>query len=251
MDGFIHSTESFGTVDGPGVRFVVFCQGCPLRCQYCHNPDTWEIGIGTKMSAEDIMTEYRKNRSFYRKGGITVTGGEPLLQIDFLLELFKLAKIEGVHTCIDTSGITYNPEAKGYIKKLDELMNYTDLVMLDIKHSDPDAHTALTGHSNANILSFAEYLSRKNIPVWVRHVVVPGITDGEEHLKKLGKFLAGLTNIKALDVLPYHTMGVHKYKELGLKYPLEGVEPMSKQGAANARTIILESFKNHRQRITQ
>lgn len=246
MDGFIHSTESFGTVDGPGVRFVVFCQGCPLRCQYCHNPDTWQIGVGTKMSAEAIMTDFRKNRSFYRKGGITVTGGEPLLQIDFLLELFQLAKREGVHTCLDTSGVTYHHEAYEYIQKLDKLMEYTDLVMLDIKHTDASAHKKLTGQSNSNILAFAEYLNQKHIPVWVRHVVVPGITDGEDHLKELGRILAGFTNLKALDVLPYHTLGVHKYEELGIDYPLKDVEPMSKQGAALAKTIIMKSFKENR-----
>ncbi len=221
-----------------------------MRCQYCHNPDTWQIGIGTKMSAEEIMTEYRKNRSFYRRGGITVTGGEPLLQIDFLLELFELAKSEGVHTCLDTSGVTYHPEATEYISKLDKLMEYTDLVMLDIKHTDPVAHKQLTGHYNINILLFAKYLANKNIPVWVRHVVVPGVTDDEAHLIKLGQILSELPNIKALDVLPYHTMGIHKYEELGIKYPLEGIEPMSKQGAAEAKNIIMNSFRNSRMKLS-
>jgi len=219
-----------------------------MRCQYCHNPDTWQIGIGKKMSTEEIMTEYRKNRSFYRRGGITVTGGEPLLQIDFLLELFEMAKREGVHTCLDTSGITYHPEASEYMKKLDKLMELTDLVMLDIKHSDSIAHEHLTGHKNENILAFAKYLDEKHVPVWVRHVVVPGITDGEAHLKELGRILAGLSNIKALDVLPYHTMGIHKYKELGMDYPLDGIEPMSKQGAVDAKNIILNSFREARLR---
>ncbi len=217
-----------------------------MRCQYCHNPDTWQIGVGTKISAEEIMTEYRKNSSFYRRGGITVTGGEPLLQIDFILELFQLAKSEGVHTCIDTSGITYHPEATEYIRKLDRLMELTDLVMLDIKHTNSDAHERLTGCRNDNIFAFAKYLDEKHIPVWIRHVVVPGITDGEEHLKELGRVLAGLSNVRALDVLPYHTMGIHKYKELGLDYPLEGIEPMSKQGAADAKTIIVNSFRENR-----
>ncbi len=217
-----------------------------MRCQYCHNPDTWQIGIGKKMSTEEIMTEYRKNRSFYRRGGITVTGGEPLLQIDFLLELFEMAKREGVHTCLDTSGVTYHPEASEYMRKLDKLMELTDLVMLDIKHSDSMAHERLTGHKNENILAFAKYLAEKHVPVWVRHVVVPGITDGEAHLKELGRILAGLSNIKALDVLPYHTMGIHKYKELGIDYPLEGIEPMSKQGAIDAKNIILSSFREAR-----
>ena len=190
-----------------------------------------------------MIDEFERNRPFYRSGGITVTGGEPLLQIDFLLELFQLAKMKGIHTCIDTSGVTFRTEESDYRRKLDALMAYTDLVMLDIKHSDPEAHRQLTGHSNANILQFARYLEQKNIPVWVRHVVVPGISDGEDHLKKLGGILAGLSNVKALDVLPYHTMGVDKYRQLGLTYPLEGVAPMSKQNALYAKRIILDSLR--------
>lgn len=246
MDGYIHSTESFGTVDGPGVRFVVFFQGCPMRCQYCHNPDTWEVNTGTLRSAQSLIDEYERNRPFYKNGGITVTGGEPLLQIDFLLELFRLAKNAGIHTCLDTSGITYHTEETDYRRKLDMLMAYTDLVMLDIKHTDPERHRRLTGHSNVNILKFARYLDERHIPVWVRHVVVPGITDSEHHLKALGRILAGLSNVKALDVLPYHTMGVEKYRNLGITYPLEGVEPMSKQNAIQAKKIILESLRSAR-----
>ena len=243
MDGYIHSIESFGTVDGPGIRLVVFCQGCLMRCQYCHNPDTWKIGTGSRISAEEIIRQYRRNKSFYRKGGITVTGGEPLLQIDFLLELFRLAKKERIHTCIDTSGITYRPGLSEYNRKLDALMDMTDLVLLDIKHTDSQAHRTLTGHANSGILAFAKYLEEKQIPVWVRHVVVPGITDQEDHLKALGRILAGLSNVKALDVLPYHTMGVSKYKALGIDYPLEGVAPMSKEKAALAKKIILDSYR--------
>ena len=158
MKGYIHSIESFGTVDGPGLRFVVFFQGCPMRCRYCHNPDTWQPNTGTEMSVEEIMEKFRRNKSFYSTGGITVTGGEPLLQIDFLTELFRRAKAEGVHTCIDTSGITYNPSNAEYMKKLDILMEYTDLIMLDIKHIDEEKHRALTSHSNKNILEFVKYL---------------------------------------------------------------------------------------------
>ena len=246
MDGYIHSVESFGTVDGPGVRFVIFLQGCPMRCQYCHNPDTWKLHTGTPRSPQSLIDEFERNRPFYRNGGITVTGGEPLLQVDFLLELFQLAKAKSIHTCIDTSGVTFPREESDYLRKLDTLMAYTDLVMLDIKHSDPEAHRKLTGHSNADILRFARYLDQKHIPVWVRHVVVPGITDGEDHLKKLGEIMAGLSNVKALDVLPYHIMGVEKYRQLGLMYPLEGVEPMSKQNALQAKQIILNSLRTIR-----
>lgn len=248
MKGYIHSQESFGTVDGPGLRYVVFFQGCPMRCQYCHNPDTWEVKKGTEVTVEEIIKNYNKNRSFYQKGGLTVTGGEPLLQIDFLLELFKAAKEEKIHTCIDTSGITYRPENSNYLEKLEELMKYTDLVMLDIKQIDPEKHKKLTGQENQGILAFAKYLEEKKIPLWIRHVVVPGISDDKEDLKNLGRFIGSLKNLKALDVLPYHTMGVNKYKELGLTYPLEGVEALPKEKAAEAKAVILEGIREVRQR---
>ena len=246
MDGLIHSLESFGTVDGPGVRFVVFCQGCPMRCQYCHNPDTWAIGKGTRMSPEAIMAEFLKNRVFYQNGGITITGGEPLLQIDFLLDLFRLAKKEQVHTCIDTSGITYHPEVSEYNRKLDELMTLTDLIMLDIKHIDQEAHYKLTGQDNTGILAFAKYLDAKNVPIMIRHVLVPGITSDPMHLKELGRFMAGLSNVKSLDVLPYHVLGVRKYKELGIEYPLAGVAAATKEEALQARNIILSAYRFYR-----
>ena len=243
MKGRIHSKESFGTVDGPGIRYVLFMQGCPMRCLYCHNPDTWEVVGGTEITVEEVLSEYRKNSSFYKNGGITVTGGEPLLQVDFLTELFSAAKKQGIHTCIDSSGITYNVKNEEYIAKLDKLMEYVDLVMLDIKHIDPARHMELTKQDNGNILAFARYLDSKNIPVWIRHVVVPGYTDDPEYHKELGRFLATLHNIKALDVLPYHTMGASKYKELGIEYPLEGVEALPKSEAVKAKSTIMEAFK--------
>ena len=241
MEGYIHSIESCGTVDGPGIRFVIFMQGCPMRCLYCHNPDTWETGAGEKTTAGALLSQYEKCRNF-TKGGITVTGGEPLLQIDFVTELFKAAKKQNIHTCIDTSGITYTEGSK----KFDELIKYTDLVMLDIKHIDPARHKALTGRDNKNILKFAKYLDDNNIPIWIRHVVVPNVTDDEKYLFKLGEFIGSLKNVKALDVLPYHTMGKAKYDELGIKYPLEGVEPMSKEGALKARAVILDGMRSAR-----
>ena len=251
MDGYIHSTESFGTVDGPGVRFVIFCQGCPMRCKYCHNPDTWEIGKGMRMSPEELIAEYMRNKAFYSRGGITVTGGEPLLQIDFLLELFALAKEKGIHTCIDTSGATYREGESAYNQKLDHLMAMTDLVMLDIKHIDEAAHRELTGMPNEGILAFAKYLERKNVPLWIRHVVVPGISDDEGALSRLGAFIGGLKNLKALDVLPYHTMGKAKYQQLGMDYPLEGVEPATKAQAQRAKGIILKSLREARAKTKQ
>ena len=242
MNGFIHSTESFGTVDGPGVRFVIFLQGCPMRCKYCHNPDTWKMNAGSVRSAQSLIQEYERNKAFYAKGGITVTGGEALMQINFLLELFALAKEKGIHTCLDTSGITYRPGESHYNDNLDKLMSLTDLVMLDIKHIDPEGHKALTGHDNRGILAFARYLAEKQVPVWIRHVVVPGITDDPRQLARLGFFLGTLPNVQALDVLPYHIMGVSKYKELDIPYPLEGIPPATKQQAKDAKQIILTAY---------
>lgn len=236
MTGRVHSRESFGTVDGPGLRYVVFTQGCPMRCKYCHNPDTWSPGGGEETSVEDILKDYRKNQEFYTKGGLTVTGGEPLMQPEFVAELFEKAHAEGIHTCLDTSGITFNPQKT---EKVDRVLQNTDLVMLDIKHIRPDAHRDLTRRDNAHILAFAKHLEKKNIPVWVRHVVVPGITDKPDDLRELGRFIGGLKNLRALDVLPYHTMGVSKYRELGLAYPLEGVAPATRQQALEAKRQIL------------
>ena len=243
MKGYIHSIESFGTVDGPGLRFVVFFQGCPMRCRYCHNPDTWQPNTGTQMSVDEIMAKFLRNKSFYSNGGITVTGGEPLLQIDFLTQLFIRCKREGVHTCIDTSGITYNSENADYMAKLDKLMEYTDLVMLDLKHIDDEKHRSLTGHSNKNILEFVKYLDSKKVPVWVRHVVVPTVTDEPEYWDRLGRFMATVSNIKALDVLPYHTMGVKKYEELAIDYPLAGIPAREKELAVQARQAIINGMK--------
>lgn len=249
MNGFVHSTESFGTVDGPGVRFVVFLQGCPMRCQYCHNPDTWKMNSGSVRSAQSLIRDYERNAAFYSKGGITVTGGEALMQIDFVLELFRLAKEKKIHTCLDTSGITYRPGVSSYNEKLDALMEVTDLVMLDIKHIDPEGHKALTGHDNAGILAFARYLEERNVDVWIRHVVVPGITDDEALLTRLGMFLGTLSNIKALDVLPYHIMGVTKYDQLDIPYPLKGIPAATKDQAARAKKIILTAYWKQRRSL--
>ena len=249
MNGFVHSTESFGTVDGPGVRFVIFLQGCPMRCQYCHNPDTWEMNAGSLRSTQSLIREYERNAPFYTKGGITVTGGEALMQLDFVLDLFRLAKEKNIHTCLDTSGVTYRPGASSYNEKLDQLMEVTDLVMLDIKHMEPEIHKTLTGHDNAGILAFAKYLEEKKVPAWIRHVVVPGITDDPYWLSQLGTFIGGLSNVKALDVLPYHIMGITKYEQLGIPYPLEGVSPATKEQAANAKKVILTAYWKQRRSV--
>ncbi len=198
---------------------------------------------GMEMSAEEVIAEYEKNRVFYRGGGITVTGGEPLLQVDFLIELFRLAKARGIHTCIDTSGITYSESNSDYIASLDVLMQYTDLVLLDVKHIDSDKHKALTSHGNGNVLSFARYLAEKGIPVWIRHVVVEGYTDDPEDLRALGRFIGGLKNVKALDVLPYHALGEVKYRELGISYSLAGMQPLARSEAEKAKNHILEGIR--------
>ena len=243
MLGRIHSVESFGSVDGPGIRFVIFMQGCPLRCQYCHNPDTWEIGGGKAVSVEELLEEYSANAPFYKNGGITVTGGEPLVQIDFVTSLFENAKQKGIHTCLDTSGITFQEDKPEVVARFDRLLAVTDLVMLDIKHIDSAAHKALTGAENHNVLRFAGYLSQKGIPLWVRHVVVPGMTDKPAEWKALGEFLATLPTLQALDVLPYHTLGVKKYDSLGMDYPLKGVAPLDRSVAVAARREILLARK--------
>lgn len=247
MNGRIHSIESFGTVDGPGIRLVVFMQGCPMRCLYCHNPDTWQIGGGKPITADEILKKYDSVKAFLRNGGITVTGGEPLIQIDFVTELFEKAKEKGIHTCVDTSGVTFNP---GDIKKFDGLMAVTDLIMLDIKHIDDTEHKKLTGHLNENILKFAKYTESKGVDLWIRHVVVPGITDKEEYLYKLGGFIGTLKNVKALDVLPYHDMGKAKYEALGIDYPLRDTKPPDKADAVKAREIILNGIRDAKSNVS-
>ena len=243
MTGYIHSTESFGTVDGPGIRFVIFMQGCPLRCKYCHNPDTWETRQGTAMTSDELIAMYLKNKAFYKNGGITVTGGEPLLQTEFLIELFTKAKERGIHTCLDTSGITYSKSSED---KLTELMKLTDLVMLDIKHIDDDKHKELTNLSNKNVLAFAEFIDKMNVDICIRHVVVEGITDEKEDLMSLGRFIGKLSHLRYLDVLPYHTMGVNKYRDLGIAYPLEGVPATDKVKAMECKNHILQGVREVR-----
>ena len=236
--GRIHSIETFGAVDGPGIRFVVFFQGCPMRCQYCHNPDSWEYGGGTEKSVEELVTEIKKYKHYFGEtGGVTVSGGEPLAQIDFLTELFEALKGEGIHTCLDTSGVTFNTTMQT-LKKFDKLMEFTDLVLLDIKHIDRDKHKSLTGHYNDSVLEFARYLDKKSIPVWIRHVLVPGVTADKKQLTKLREFLDTLTNVEKIEVLPYHTLGVSKYEKLGLDYSLKGVDAPTSEEIEIANTIL-------------
>lgn len=232
--GLVHSFETFTTVDGPGIRFILFLSNCPLRCKYCHNPDTWACK-GKEYSVDDIVNEILKYKNYYKNGGVTISGGEPLLQIDFVIEIFKKLKKYNMHTAIDTSGITFN---ENQIEKFDELNKYTDLYLLDIKEIDEKKHIKLTGKSNKNILEFAQYLSKNNKKVWIRHVIVPTINLDKDDLIKTKEFIDTLNNVERVDVLPYHTLGVHKYKELGLKYPLEGVRTPTSEEIKFAKEIL-------------
>lgn len=236
MTGRIHSFESFGTVDGPGIRFVVFLQGCPMRCLYCHNPDTWVTGGGTEYSAEEVAAHALKYKNYFAGGGgVTVSGGEPMLQPQFVTQFFTIVKNAGVSTALDTSGVMFN-EADPHA--YDGLLAVTDLVLLDIKHIDDYQHQRLTGHSNKNILAFARYLSDMDKPVWIRHVLVPGITDDDNYLHELKNFISTLKNVQKVEVLPYHSMGEVKYNKLGMDYPLHGTKPPSPERIKNAKEIL-------------
>ena len=266
--GFVHSTESFGSVDGPGVRFVIFLQGCRMRCQFCHNPDTWRLpaelalpgehdlagaasmggsGFGaegasrfdvSRRTADELLAAALRYKSYWKKdGGITVSGGEPLLQLDFLLELFKKAKAAGVHTALDTSG---NPFTRGepFFSRFRELLEVTDLVLLDIKEIDKERHRRLTGQTNENILDMARYLSEIGKPMWIRHVLVPERSDFDEDLRALADFIGTLKSVERVEVLPYHTLGAYKWAELGMSYPLEGICPPTPERVEHARGIL-------------
>ncbi len=243
--GKIHSIESFGTVDGPGVRYVVFLQGCPLRCLYCHNPDTWSGEAPIRRTADEIISAMKRNLPFYTTGGITVTGGEPLLQIAFVTELFTLAREEGIHTCLDTSGITFSREP-GVRAAFDALLAVTDLVMLDIKHTDDALHRTLTGRSNAPVLDFATYLSELKKPMRIRQVLLPGYTDTEEQLASFGRLLSRFDNIEKIEILPYHTLGKSKYEALGIPYPLDSVDPLTEKDAIRAYETVVRTISEEK-----
>ncbi len=251
MEGMIHSIETFGTVDGPGIRYVVFVKGCPMRCAYCHNPDTWLMKGGETKTVEEILDDYERYKPFLKGGGLTVTGGEPLLQIDFLIELFEEAKKRDIHTCLDTSGIQFRRNKPEILAKYERLMKSTDLIMLDIKHADPVEHKNLTGQPCDNIFDFLKFLDEQEKTIWIRHVVVPGLTLVEEHLVKLGHLLAPYKHVKALDVLPYHTMGKEKYDKMNMKYVLDGVPEATKDQAIWAKDIILGAMKERRNELIE
>lgn len=236
--GRVHSVETFGSVDGPGIRFLIFLKGCSMRCRYCHNPDTWDPDTDDLRTADELLTQAMRYRSYWgREGGITVSGGEALLQIDFLTELFRKAKAKGIHTCLDTSGQPFT-RREPFFSKFAELMKYTDLLLFDLKQIDDAKHRELTGRTNRNILDCARYLSDIGKPIWVRHVLVPGITDNDDDLHALRAFIDTLQNVKRVEVLPYHAMGTYKWEQLGIPYTLKDVSAPSEERVRNAEHIL-------------
>lgn len=236
--GAIHSIETFGSVDGPGIRFVIFLKGCRMRCLFCHNADTWDPKSDIMMTADELLDQAERYRPYWgRKGGITVSGGEPLLQIEFLLELFTKAKARGIHTCLDTCGEPFTRE-EPFFSQFEALMQVTDLVMLDIKHIDPAMHLKLTSRPNENILDCFRYLSAIGQPIWIRQVLIPGYTDDVAALRRTRAFIETLTGVEKIEVLPYHNLGAYKWEELGMRYPLEGVEAPSADHVVRAERIL-------------
>ena len=238
VKGRVHSVETFGLVDGPGVRYVIFVQGCHMRCKYCHNPETWSLTEGEELSAKQVFDKaYRYKNYWKNNGGITISGGEPLLQIDFVIEIFKMAKEKNIHTTLDTSGNPFTLE-EPFISKFNELMKVTDLFMLDIKEMDEEKHKSLTNWTNANIIEMAKYLSDHGKDMWIRHVLVPGLTDGEEELKKLKELIDNLKTVTKVEILPYHTLGLFKWQNLKIDYPLEGVQVPTGEEVKKAEDIL-------------
>lgn len=235
--GRVHSLETFGAVDGPGVRFVVFLQGCAMRCQYCHNPETWAAG-GVEWTADALFRHAWRYHTYWGKnGGLTVSGGEPLRQIEFVTALFRRARAKGVHTALDTAGQPFRQDA-AFLQKFNALLDVTSLVILDLKEMDSARHRALTGVDNANILAMARYLSDRGVPLWLRHVLVPGVTDDADGLRQMADFIAQLKTVERVEVLPYHTLGLFKWQKLGLPYPLDGVLPPTEAEVQRAETLL-------------
>lgn len=237
--GKIHSFESMGAVDGPGLRFVIFLQGCIMRCAYCHNPDSWDFDGGKEYSVEDCVRQVLKYKNYYgEKGGVTISGGEPLCQIDFVTDLFTELKRQGINTCLDTSGIVFNKENPSLVAKFNKLIKVTDLFLLDIKHIDNEKHIWLTTQSNKNILSFAKYLDTNNKKMWIRYVLVPKINSDIECLQKTRNFIDSLKNVDKVEILPYHTFGAYKYKELNMPYRLEDTNQPTEEEIKLATKIL-------------
>lgn len=247
--GNVHSFETFGTVDGPNTRFVIFLQGCPLRCQYCHNPDSWSLETANQYSVEDILKRYDSIKG-YVSGGITISGGEPLLQMEFVYSLSKAAHEQGIHVALDTSGVTFNPKNEKNVQEHEALLQYIDLFLLDIKAVDPALHLTVAGVSNENILAFAKFLSDHNKLMWIRHVVIPGLTYNDQNLWQLGQFIASLKNVEKIELLPFHQLGTSKYEQLRIDYPLKGVEPLNKTQLARAEKIVQYAYQKTKEQLS-
>ena len=238
VKGRVHSVETFGLVDGPGVRYVIFVQGCRMRCKYCHNPETWELTAGEEKTAKEVFDKaYRYKNYWGKNGGITISGGEPLLQIEFVTEIFRLAKEKGIHTTIDTSGNPFTMESK-FLNKFNALMEVTDLFMLDIKEMDDLKHRELTKWTNTNIIDMAKYLSAYGKEMWIRHVLVPGVTDDEEGLKDLRDLLDCLRTVSRVEILPYHKLGLFKWQNLNIEYPLPDVPVPTPEEVQKAEQLL-------------
>ena len=238
--GNVHNIETFGTFDGPGVRYVLFLQGCPFQCKFCHNRDSWSTETNSLMSVEDVLSDFETYKAFYRNGGITVSGGEPLMQTEFVRELFKAAKEKGIHTTLDTSAACFNHKKAALIR---EILTYTDLVLLDIKHIDEDKHKSLTNASNKQVLAFLDLLETIGKPTIIRHVLIPGINDDENSIDRLEGHLMNYRCVDKVEVLPYHTNGKFKWEAMGLTYPLEGVPAMDKQTAKAIEERLNQSIR--------
>ena len=237
ITGRVHTLETFGLVDGPGVRFVVFLSGCGMRCKFCHNPDTWN-SRGEEWTAQRLYQHVRRYKSYWKNnGGITVSGGEPLLQMEFVTALFTLAKREGIHTAVDTAGQPFCSDEK-WLSAFQKLADVTDLFLLDLKEMDPSGHKALTGVGNENILEMAQWLSDHGKKMWIRHVLVPGVTDDEDDLRKMDAFIRSLKTVEKVEILPYHTLGTLKWAEMNLEYPLQGVPVPTQEQIDRAKLLL-------------
>ena len=238
MKGYVNKLESFGCVDGPGSRYIVFLSGCNFRCLYCHNPDTWNLKDGKEYDAVELVNQIESYRSYWgKKGGVTVSGGEPLLQIDFLIEFFTECKKRNINTCIDTAGGPFTDQGP-WFEKFKKLMDVTDILLMDIKHINEEEHIKLTGHTRKNVEKMFRYLDEINKPIWIRHVLVPGYTDNDQYLIQTRDFIRSLHNVERVEVLPYHSLGMIKYKELGIEYPLSETKSPDPERVKKAREIL-------------